>query len=51
MDCRERVITTLDGGVPDKVPYYEHLIQQPDLAKMLGVVGDLNLDFIYKNKG
>lgn len=44
MDCRERVLTTLDGEVPDKVPYYEHLIQQPDLAKMLGVGGDLNLD-------
>lgn len=36
MNCRERVLTTLDHDEPDKVPYYEHVIQQPELASKLG---------------
>lgn len=47
MDCRERVLTTLDHQEPDKVPYYEHVIQQPELAKKLGlgqIGGEVTLD-------
>ena len=49
MNCRERVLITLDHDEPDKVPYYEHVIQQPQLASKLGIGvlgsgGELNLD-------
>ncbi len=32
---RERILKTLDHDEPDKVPYWEHLIEQPKLAKLL----------------
>lgn len=47
MNCRSRVLTTLDHAEPDKVPYYEHVIQQPSLASKLGlgqIGGEVRLD-------
>ena len=35
MNSRERILKTLDREEPDKVPYWEHLIQQPKLVKLL----------------
>ena len=35
MNCRERILKTLDHDEPDKVPYWEHLIEQPKLVKLL----------------
>ena len=36
MNCRERVLTTLDHDEPDKVPYWEHLVSAPTLTTRLG---------------
>ncbi|MFX1446492.1 MAG: uroporphyrinogen decarboxylase family protein [Promethearchaeota archaeon] len=35
MNCRERILKALDHEEPDKVPYWEHLIEQPKLVKLL----------------
>lgn len=37
MNCRERVLKTLDHEEPDRVPYAEHLIMQPELAAKMGM--------------
>jgi len=45
MNCRERVLTTLNHDEPDKVPYAEHVIMQPELAAKMGMsAGGVPLD-------
>ncbi|MFO8018208.1 MAG: uroporphyrinogen decarboxylase family protein [Promethearchaeia archaeon] len=36
MNAKQRVLKTLNHEEPDKVPYTEHLIQNPKLAKQMG---------------
>ena len=47
MNSRERILKTLDREEPDKVPYWEHLIQQPKLVKLLNLkpIKGKELDF------
>jgi len=44
MNCRERVLLTLDHNEPDRIPYYEHAIQQPKLAIKLRIQKESKLD-------
>jgi len=39
MNPRERVLKTLDHSEPDRVPYTEHLIENPRLAKRMNMGG------------
>jgi len=57
VNCREIVLTTLDHDEPKRVPYYEHVIQQPELARKLGIaqLGGIDLkktiSFLSRLKG
>ena len=42
MNCRERILKILDHEESDKVPYWEHLIQQPKLVKSLNLKSNKN---------
>ncbi|MCP4764380.1 MAG: hypothetical protein GY870_21580, partial [archaeon] len=42
MKCRERVLATLNHEEPDKVPYWEHLIQSPKMKVRLGWTKETN---------
>ena len=37
MNSRERILITLNREEADKVPYWEHLIEQPKLVKSLNL--------------
>lgn len=57
MNAKKRVLATLNHEEPDKVPYTEHLIENPRLAAKLGFASGISLDlpnyleFLGKFKG